>query len=124
MAHPDGEVLVPVRLLVNGTSIRHERVATVTYWHIELPAHAIVLAEGLPAKSYLDTGNRGAFEGAPAHAMAAVAGRAESPPGRRRRPRPFCETARNHSAWRCRAGIGANFQPQACPVQEQPARQA
>jgi hypothetical protein len=33
----------------------------VTYWHVELPAHAVILAEGLPAESYLDTGNRQAF---------------------------------------------------------------
>jgi hypothetical protein len=26
-----------------------------------LPRHAVILAEGLPAESYLDTGNRAAF---------------------------------------------------------------
>jgi hypothetical protein len=37
------------------------RVPNVEYWHVELYAHDIVLAEGLPAESYLDTGNRTAF---------------------------------------------------------------
>jgi hypothetical protein len=54
-------VLIPVRYLVNGATIRQVRVPSVTYWHVELPAHDVVLAEGLPAESYLDTGNRGAF---------------------------------------------------------------
>ena len=54
-------VLVPVRYLVNGRSLRQEPVAAVTYYHVELPAHDVVLAEGLPCESYLDTGNRGAF---------------------------------------------------------------
>jgi hypothetical protein len=33
----------------------------VSYWHVELPRHDILLAEGLECESYLDTGNRGAF---------------------------------------------------------------
>ena len=37
------------------------KVAAVTYYHIELPQHDIVLAEGLPTESFLDTGNRDAF---------------------------------------------------------------
>jgi hypothetical protein len=35
--------------------------AAVDYYHVELDAHDIMLAEGLPAESYLNTGNRGAF---------------------------------------------------------------
>jgi len=54
-------VLLPVRYLLNDATIRQEDVATVTYWHVELPEHAVLLAEGLPAESYLDTGNRPAF---------------------------------------------------------------
>jgi hypothetical protein len=34
----------------------------VTYHHIELAQHDIVLAEGLAAESFLDTGSRGMFE--------------------------------------------------------------
>jgi hypothetical protein len=54
--------LVPIRYLVNGASIAQVPVDEVTYWHVELPAHEVILAEGLAAESYLDTGNRGAFE--------------------------------------------------------------
>lgn len=60
--------LVPVRLLVNGGSITREtECPRVTYFHIELDTHDILLAEGAPAESYLDTGNRALFEdgGAP-----------------------------------------------------------
>ena len=56
--------LVPVRYLVNGTSIRQETRGQVTYWHVELDRHDVVLAEGAACESYLDTGNRGAFENA------------------------------------------------------------
>ena len=59
--HSDG-VLIPVRYLLNGASIVQEAADKVTWWHVELDAHDIVLAEGLPAESYLDTGNRGAFD--------------------------------------------------------------
>ena len=54
-------VLIPIRHLTNGTSIRQEQRDFVTYWHIELPQHDILIAEGLAAESFLDTGNRGAF---------------------------------------------------------------
>jgi hypothetical protein len=55
--------LVPVRYLVNGVSIVQERREAVTYWHVELDRHDLILAEGLACESYLDTGNRHAFEG-------------------------------------------------------------
>ena len=55
-------VLVPIRLLVNGASIqRDESNRQVTYYHIELETHDILLAEDLPVESYLETGNRGMF---------------------------------------------------------------
>ncbi len=53
--------LIPIRCLINGTSVVQEQVDEVTYWHVELPTHDVVLAEALPAESYLDTGNRHAF---------------------------------------------------------------
>ena len=60
-----GGGLIPARLLVNGASIAVARECrSVTYYHVELPRHDILLAEGLPAESYLDTGNRHAFENA------------------------------------------------------------
>lgn len=57
--------LVPVRYLLNGATIVQERVARIAYWHVELPEHGALLAEGLAAESFLDTGNRGAFANAP-----------------------------------------------------------
>jgi hypothetical protein len=56
-----GGVLIPVRYLCNGATVLQEAVAAVSYFHVELESHDILLAEGLPAESYLDTGNRGAF---------------------------------------------------------------
>jgi hypothetical protein len=58
-------VLVLARRLVNGATISQETGArAVRYFHVELDRHAILLAEGLPAESYLDTGNRGFFANA------------------------------------------------------------
>ena len=60
----DGK-LICARQLVNGTTIRREKGwFSVDYYHVELNEHAILLAEGLPAESYLDTGNRGFFANA------------------------------------------------------------
>ena len=56
-----GEVLIPAVALVNGTSVVRHDVETVTYWHVELDSHDIILAENLPCESYLDMGNRGFF---------------------------------------------------------------
>ncbi len=58
-----GGVLIPVRCLVNGATIAPVAVAAIDYLHVELDRHDVLLAEGLPAESYLDTGNRGAFPG-------------------------------------------------------------
>jgi hypothetical protein len=55
--------LVPARLLVNGTSITVERdLADVTYFHVELEGHDVLLANGAAAESWLDAGNRAWFE--------------------------------------------------------------
>ncbi|QRE75109.1 Hint domain-containing protein [Methylobacterium aquaticum] len=64
-----GGHLVPVMCLINGTSIAREPVASVTYWHVELDAHDILLAEGLPAESYLDWGDRPFFAEGSDHAL-------------------------------------------------------
>ena len=53
--------LMPISALVNGHSVAQSDVAEVEYWHVELDAHDVIFAEGLPAESYLDTGNRMAF---------------------------------------------------------------
>jgi hypothetical protein len=55
--------LVPARLLVNGTSIVQELwCPEVTYWHVELPAHGLLVAEGAVSESYFDDGNRKQFD--------------------------------------------------------------
>jgi hypothetical protein len=59
--------LIPVRYLVNGTTVRELASAAVTYFHVELEEHAALLAEGMAAESYLDTGNRSAFADAAVH---------------------------------------------------------
>jgi hypothetical protein len=58
--YADG-VLIPIKHLIDGTTITQVSRSTVTYWHIELMRHDIILAEGLPVESYLDTGDRSAF---------------------------------------------------------------
>jgi collagen type I/II/III/V/XI/XXIV/XXVII alpha len=55
-------VLIPAKYLLNGTSVAQVPLDTVTYYHIELPRHDVVLAEGLPAESYLDTDDRATFD--------------------------------------------------------------
>jgi hypothetical protein len=57
-----GDVLVPAGKLLNGTTItRAEDPGVVQYFHVELPRHSVILAEGAPAESFLDTGNRNMF---------------------------------------------------------------
>ncbi|GLR66284.1 hypothetical protein GCM10010909_09640 [Acidocella aquatica] len=57
-----GGVLIPAAQLVNGATILRERTApAMTYYHVELDRHDILLAEGLPCESYFDDGNRGAL---------------------------------------------------------------
>ncbi|MGF3025857.1 Hint domain-containing protein [Methylobacterium aquaticum] len=68
-ADNEGGHLVPIMCLINGTSIVREPVNAVTYWHVELDAHDILLAEGLPAESYLDWGDRPFFTESSDHAL-------------------------------------------------------
>ena len=89
LVSPDHAIFVDGRLicarqLINGTTIRQEKDWTsVEYFHVELDAHAILLAEGLPAESYLNTGNHGFFANS-----GAAAGAASRPDGRDRLPDP------------------------------------
>lgn len=57
-------VLVTARLLVNGTSIVSVRpdAATIEYFNIELDEHDVIFAEGAPAETYFDCGNRESFD--------------------------------------------------------------
>ncbi len=55
--------LVPAKHLVNGTSIVQQLwCPEVTYWHVELPAHGLLVAEGAVSESYFDDGNRKHFD--------------------------------------------------------------
>jgi len=56
-----GEVFIPVGQLINGVSIAPQEVDEVTYWHVELESHDVLLAEGLGCESYMDAGNRAFF---------------------------------------------------------------
>jgi hypothetical protein len=57
-----GGVLVPIMCLINGTSVARATVADITYWHVELDRHDLLLAEGLAAESFLDHGMRAWFD--------------------------------------------------------------
>ena len=60
----DGQ-LVPAARLVNGVSIvQAEAVDSVTYYHVELPRHAVLFANGAPAESFLDDDCRNQFQNA------------------------------------------------------------
>ena len=53
--------LVPIIHLTNGITITQEPWSKVTYYHVELPSHNAIYAEGLPAETYLDDNNRKFF---------------------------------------------------------------
>jgi hypothetical protein len=55
-------VLIPAGRLVNGVSVEQLDADTIDYFHIELPRHDLLLAEGLAAESYLDSGDRHSFD--------------------------------------------------------------
>lgn len=54
-------VLIPVRYLENGSTVARMPCESVTYFHVELARHNVLVAQGLATESYLDTGNRGDF---------------------------------------------------------------
>jgi hypothetical protein len=57
------DVLIPVKLLENGGTVRRAaHRGVIDYFHIELDGHDVVVAEGLMVESYLDTGCRGMFD--------------------------------------------------------------
>jgi hypothetical protein len=53
--------LIPVKCLINHRSIVQVAIPKLQYFHIELAAHAVLMAEGLPVESYLDAGDRANF---------------------------------------------------------------
>lgn len=57
-----GIVLVPAASLVNGVSILREAVSgPVSYLHVELNSHDVIVAEGAPAETFIDNANRVMF---------------------------------------------------------------
>lgn len=54
-------VLIPVKYLVNGTTITQVPMDRVTYFHVELPRHDVLLAEGLSVESLLPNSDRSGF---------------------------------------------------------------
>jgi hypothetical protein len=58
-------VLIPVEFLVNHRTILwDDHAKEVTIYHIELETHDVLLANGTPAESYRDDGNRWVFQNA------------------------------------------------------------
>jgi len=58
-------VLIEAKDLVNGVSIiQTERVEKVEYFHIELDAHDVIIAEGSLSESFIDDDSRGMFHNA------------------------------------------------------------
>ena len=57
-------VLIQAGALVNGATIlREDAVPEVfTYWHVELADHSLILAEGVPAETFVDNVDRLAFD--------------------------------------------------------------
>jgi len=58
-------VLIPVEFLVNHRSIMwDDRAQEVELYHVELATHDVLVADGVPAESYRDDGNRWLFRNA------------------------------------------------------------
>lgn len=55
------EVLIQASSLINGATIVQEAVDRVSYWHVELDSHDILLAANLPTESYLPSRNTAFF---------------------------------------------------------------
>lgn len=83
------EALVPARLLLDGAAVAQEPVDAVRYFHLELPEHDLLLAEGTAAESWLDTGNRERFGNAAARFAPRPDGTTAAPPGSARPCRPL-----------------------------------
>jgi hypothetical protein len=58
-------LLIPAMMLVNGQTITQQfNTPSFEYYHVELEEFDILLAENVPAESYVDTGNRSMFQNA------------------------------------------------------------
>ena len=74
-----GGLLVQAAALVNGTTIVRETdmPERFVYFHVELEEHALILAEGVPAESFVDNVDRGRFDN---HATYASHSEGKAPP--------------------------------------------
>jgi hypothetical protein len=60
--------LIPAWRLINGITITQaKKIDQIDYFHIELAAHSVILAENCPAESFLDIGLRHQFHNAAAY---------------------------------------------------------
>ena len=59
-----GDILIQAGALVNGVSIVRETdmPETFVYYHVELDDHALILAEGVAAETFIDNAERMAFD--------------------------------------------------------------
>ena len=72
-------VLIPAGALLNGTTITQPRPSgRIDYVHVELDTHDVILAEGVPADSFVDDDSRGLFSNAAEYARLYP----DAPPGR------------------------------------------
>jgi hypothetical protein len=68
------DVLIPAHLLVNGETIRPDpTLRRVTYHHLELERHGLLLSDGAWSESYREAGNRHLFDNANLTVMAHAA---------------------------------------------------
>ena len=55
-------VLVPIKHLINGTTIVQREVDSIVWRHVELRWHDVILAEGMPVETFLDSDDRSVFD--------------------------------------------------------------
>lgn len=60
-------ILVPAFALINGATVTWDPRPSIDYHHIECATHDLVLANGTPSETWLDYGNRAAFDNAGTH---------------------------------------------------------
>ncbi|QND46947.1 hypothetical protein HB780_14495 [Rhizobium lusitanum] len=66
------DVLISIGQLINGATVASVDVDEVTYWHLELESHAVLLVEGLGCESCLDCGGVWFADAPPAEQTTAV----------------------------------------------------
>ena len=101
-----GAVLAHAAALVNGTSILRENDMPMvfTYYHVELDSHALLLAEGAPAESFLEGVEDFGFDNADERERPAIAAEMAYP--RIKSPRQLPAAARAQLAARAEALFG------------------